>query len=144
MGRKNSHKVWKNGWTSTRWFKPWPFYPRSLKVTNNFSKRSLNHPKKGTKNCQVCIYPIAVTGEGSLLTSISMAKTSWLKGVPGWSLLWPQMFSTLPSVKLGPSLVTIPSDMKGESTKKSRFWKAFEIFKMIKMYNNYITCGNSI
>ncbi len=35
--RKNRVKI---GFLSARWFKPWPFYPRSLEVTNNLSKRS--------------------------------------------------------------------------------------------------------
>ena len=36
----------------TRWFNSWPFHPRSLEVTNNHWKGSLNHPKKVTKTCQ--------------------------------------------------------------------------------------------
>ena len=30
-----------------RWFKPWPFHPQTLEVTNNHLNRSLNHPEKG-------------------------------------------------------------------------------------------------
>ncbi len=38
------------GKRTSRWFKPWPFHPRSLEVTNNlwFRVTYCNHPKKVT------------------------------------------------------------------------------------------------
>ena len=37
----------------TRWFNSWPFYPRSLEVTNNLGRGHSTVPKKATKHCQV-------------------------------------------------------------------------------------------
>ena len=37
------------------WFKPWPFHPL-VGGHDSPLKGSLNHPKKGTKNCQVSPY----------------------------------------------------------------------------------------
>lgn len=44
FGRINKQSTQTNPWISkspTRWFKPWPYYPRSLEVTNNLSNFDL-------------------------------------------------------------------------------------------------------